>query len=351
MRAATLKFLLFLIAFALSSLGIVWIRSRVFGALNPSRKAVFVIGQGRTGSTLIGDLFNKREDFIYFFEPLRAVELYLNQSYFRLKNAEERATYGRVARKFLYNLVHCKLDKFDDGILKFHEFGQFRYRSKKLTEAPFCTQEGCTPLSAFTLNQYCQENPQLNIVIKELEFRIPDADITELWRYYYRVFVLHLVRDPRAFLSSVRKLQWFSSYHADVAKRENTFLYERCRETRNNIIRMQTIFKIDSAFSTENYKILRYEDLAVSDVAVRLGLALSIFTGTDFTNTVASFMKDRNTDKVNTSAAADPYSIYSRRISDSIRKWREEGDRVFISKVEHYCGELMTALGYEKAQW
>ena len=35
------------------------------------RKIVLIVGQGRTGSTLLGDLFNNMDDFIYFFEPLR----------------------------------------------------------------------------------------------------------------------------------------------------------------------------------------------------------------------------------------------------------------------------------------
>ena len=35
------------------------------------RKIVVVVGQARTGTTLLGDLFNNMDDFIYFFEPLR----------------------------------------------------------------------------------------------------------------------------------------------------------------------------------------------------------------------------------------------------------------------------------------
>ena len=191
----------------------------------------------------------------------------------------------------------------------------------------------------------------MNIVIKELEFRIPDANISELFRRYDRDFVLHLVRDPRAFLSSVKNLKGFLPYHADVAKRENTFLYERCRETGNNIVKMQNILKTNLEFPRENYVILKYEDLAEQDIVARLGLELSVFTGTDFTQTVTSFMKNRNTEIVSTGVAANLFSTHSKRISDSMKKWREEGDKVFISKVEHYCRELMMVLGYEKAKW
>ena len=344
------RFLL-LFPFALSGLFFVWRKSTTFGLKNPARKAFFVIGQGRTGTTLIGDFFNEREDVVYFFEPLRTVELYLNKIYFRMNNTEERFEYNRIANRFLGNLVNCKFDKFDDELLKFHEVGQFRYRSKKLTGGHFCTPEHCPVLTASALNQYCEKNPHLNIVIKELEFRIPDADITKLFRRYDRDFVLHLVRDPRAFLSSVKKLKWFLPYHAEVAKRENTFLYERCRETGNNIVKMHNVFKTNLEFPRGNYMILRYEDLADEDIIARLGLELSVFTGTDFTKTVRSLMKNRNTEKVNTGAVANPFSTHSRRVNDSIKKWREEGDKIFISKVEHYCRELMMVLGYEKAKW
>ena len=74
------------------------------------RKIVLIVGQGRTGSTLLGDLFNNMDDFIYFFEPLRYAR-HLNE----INTTDElynKKSYSPKQNKYCHN--HTKTSKNKD---------------------------------------------------------------------------------------------------------------------------------------------------------------------------------------------------------------------------------------------
>ena len=323
-----------------------------------SRKRLFIIAQGRTGSSLLGDLIDSHGDFLYFFEPLRAVERHLNISYFHLKTTDSfYGEYHRIVARFMGNLLNCRLAKEDDAILKLHDKGRFRHRSKILTQDSFCTKtEGggkrCKPLTSEVMNRYCLDNPNTNIVIKELEFRIPKASIPRLMEKRFDVQVIHLVRDPRAFLLSMKRLGWLETPGSD---HEDLFIKKRCLEVQNNIMSMALLYhqnhRSDGSVKTKRLKsryiIFQYEDFARDYEGRNLGRVLSAFLDLDFMNTTRRFYTAKFTQK--TISHGDPFSTGQRNIKASLEAWHNPKHWEYVKKVEMTCKNLMMLLDYETA--
>lgn len=337
-----------------------------------SRKRLFIIAQGRTGSSLFGDLIDSHGEFIYYFEPLRAVERHLNISYFHLKpNDPLYSKYHRTVARFLDNLMSCRLTKEDDAILILHDKGHFRHRSRILTRDPFCSKRTgkgggitCKPLTSQLMNQYCLDNPNTNIVIKELEFRIPEASILRLVETSHslhhdsNVQVIHLVRDPRSFLLSMKRLGWMETPGSDP---EHLFIKKRCLEIQNNVIRMslfyqqqkqnhhrsiyQTTITTKTSFFKNRYRIFKYEDFARENAETSLGRALSVFLGLDFVNTTRVFYSAKFTKS--SISHGDPFSTGRRNIITSLQRWRRKKHKEYVKKIEMTCKDLMILLDYE----
>lgn len=339
-----------------------------------SRKRLFIIAQGRTGSSLFGDLIDSHDDFIYFFEPLRAVERHFNISYFHLNSTHPLySKYHQTVTRFVDNLLNCRLSTDDDTILRLHDKGQFRHRSRILTKDPFCTKRrredgsgiSCKPLTSQMMNQYCLDNPNANIVIKELEFRIPEASILRLVKTHQHrlrnVKVIHLVRDPRSFLLSMKRLGWMETPGSDP---EHLFIKKRCLEIQNNIITMSLMYHQQQKHYTTSihqqtpttkkaslsarYRIFKYEDLALENAERSLGRALSTFLELDFVNTTQSFYETKFTRK-STISHSDPFSTGRRNIKASLQGWRKTEHKEYVKKIEMICKDLMLLLDYEPA--
>ena len=359
------------------------------------RRHLFIIAQGRTGSSLLGDLIDRpsKKDFLYFFEPLRAVERYLDIAYFHLNSTNDPmyTKYHNIADRFINNLLNCRFDRDDDAILKLHDEGSFRHRSKLMTQHPFCNSSAtgkgvlCESLTSKVLNQYCLDHPNTNIVIKELEFRIPEASILRILKRREDVKVIHLVRDPRSFLVSMKRLGWLDTPGSD---REDVFIEKRCLEIQNNIVKITRsdhgknvarnrrtshletpllMINGDSEIRINKksdfpkslnppilrrYKILKYEDLAQDTSGRRLGIALSEFLDLDFVADTTKFFVQKFTNKKNSSgeSAANPFSTGRRNIKDFMGGWRDAKYKNYVKKIENYCRNLMVLLDYKVSQ-
>lgn len=307
------------------------------------RNIVFIIGQARTGSTLLGDFFNQKDDVLYFFEPLRSVEVYHNISNFRLRDNSSKTLFNGKTEEFMKSILSCKYHKNQDVYLERLDYHLFRYNSKKLSSPPFCTKfkHVCKPVTSLLLNKLCL-NKNLNIVVKELEFRLPNADlsfieyISQKYGKNNRITIIHLVRDPRASFNSLKKLEWFTLNHSIYEKREDVFITERCKETIKNI----DFYGVDRNI---RYKFVKFEDIAMDPVQQ----IKAIFDSTQITfdKSTEEFVKQKTSKK--DSVITDPFSTQSRDINNIKDKWKGEASKDFLEKVEHYCGDLIKRLSYK----
>ena len=319
-----------------------------FKILSERRQVVFIIGQGRTGSTIIGSMFNQHKDVLYLFEPLRSIELHHGIENFRNKDYSNSTLYNRETQLFLTEIMGCHYDDVSKEYLKKFEKGRFRYFSKKLINPPFCKSEkkDCLDLTSLLMNKLCNET-NLRIFVKELEFRIPNTDISFL-QYLSKlrekendVYIVHLVRDPRAFLLSMKKVGWYKEKHSIREKTEEVYIKSRCLETLKNI---EYFIKNNAEQSRYflKYTVLRYEDFATNPVTI--AKRLHGFVGIKFSDPVKNYVYEKTNGKKQRNF--DPYTSGSRNISAVKNNWRREGNLQFIMKVQNSCRKLMTILGY-----
>ncbi|XP_072027801.1 carbohydrate sulfotransferase 1-like [Amphiura filiformis] len=79
------------------------------GSVNSSAVSVIILAQYRTGSTFIGQLFNKNPELFYIFEPLKAVEN-LDDINGQLQN------YENTTAKLLERILRCEFSERPAGV-------------------------------------------------------------------------------------------------------------------------------------------------------------------------------------------------------------------------------------------
>lgn len=306
------------------------------------RKVVFIVGQGRTGSSLLAEMFNQHDEFIYFFEPLRAIEHSMNFANFQNRDPTRRDFYQKEVKEFLKDIMNCQYRKQHDKYLSLLDKGSFRYNSRKLTAPPFCegVRRNCHRINATLMNELCTNNNTLKIAIKELSFRLPNKEIRylESLASYGKMYLINIVRDPRAYLHSMKRLGWYFDNHKEYARREEFYLAERCVETKRNIeFGIQTL-----QTHSIRYTILRYEDLSRTNIT-QLGNGLSRLLKLNLLDHAISYFADKTHGKNNN---GDPYSTNSRNIVKAINNWRNKVNFAFVRKVQYTCDDVMRLLGY-----
>lgn len=66
-----------------------------------SRKNIIIVSHGRSGSTLMGDIFNHHPSMFYMYEPLQTAQRVLKQT-------DQNMSYRSIAEKLLTGIFDCK---------------------------------------------------------------------------------------------------------------------------------------------------------------------------------------------------------------------------------------------------
>ena len=328
-------------------------RHRSLHTSGNNRKVVFILAQGRTGSTLLGDLFNKLDEFIYFYQPLyRAVRIDGSTVVRILTDPITREEYDRRAKVLLEDILNCRYRKFTDNILVQHR------------EAFRCTSEnkGCEAINHTLIHALCKGNGisdidigTPNIVIKELATHLPTNNIEFLRGLHLRgnvpLHVIHLGRDPRTYLTSHKRWHWLANnQHRVPGRRQGIYIVQRCKETEDNIRAALAIKRNSRERKTKDetflrYTLLRYEDIAINPI--KEGMRLSRFLELNITNHIVAYFMSKTR---NTTSRGDPHagtSTTARDIMYIVNKWRYESDMHFVDSVQFACEKVMRVLGYK----
>ncbi|CAN0174512.1 carbohydrate sulfotransferase 4-like [Lampetra fluviatilis] len=183
----------------------------------PPRTNTLILSSWRSGSSFLGQLFNQHPGVFYLMEPMKHIWTKLSQS-------RESALRG-ATRDLLRSLSAC-----DETAFQFYIDNPRRLNSLFMfhTSAALCTVPACPAEAAAAANtsagipcwQSCGSAPfegigraceqRRHMVIKSVRF----FDISSLRPLVadpaVRLKIIHLVRDPRAVLSSRRKLNGYS---------------------------------------------------------------------------------------------------------------------------------------------
>ena len=323
---------------------------------------VIIVAHGRSGSSFFGGIFNAHPDFFFIYEPLNYLKKIVDQK------SEE---FMDSTADLINAIFKCNFE--NDTFLEIISRGSHhRASSRPLVSPPFCksTYEEaihfvanlkwklCSGrIGATVLNNICRKYS--NIATKILLENIVPADLS--WILYITdshfvpsslsqlqptvrasdheieppVYVLYLVRDPRAMIYSRNKLGWL------VPRQNAAFAFES-GEADNNVRKVCDTIELNlGAFlrHPRRIKLVRYEELATNPERVVRNLFSELHISPS--KEVFRWIYNKTHGPVELSALS-----LSRNANVSINAWREKISDKLLEIIEMRCERVMKYLGY-----
>ena len=318
-------------------------------AMAVKRSNLLILSQGRSGSSLLGELFNANPNVFYVFEPLHTARKFLESSTY-IDN--KSANYSKFCQLVLDSFFRCSFTGIGNTLPEFSR-SMFRLRSRALTGDLLCNGKKkprhtadlknpkiCTTLTTAMLNKACSSHK--HTTVKVLTSRIPNKTVESIRGLLeeqtsgYDLKIVHLIRDPRAVVYSWVASNWIPNY---TDPNFPLRVHQIC-EPIEKILRL--------GFSSPSWlknrlKVIRYEDLTTNTTLV--ARQLYRFLGFDWSVDVERLIPKlhRNPSK---SQSKNPYSLY--RNASVVQKMWKEGPETLIRVTEEICGDLMDIMGYQK---
>ena len=183
-----------------------------------SRRNIIIVSHGRSGSSLMGDIFNHHPSVFYMYEPLQAPERITKKANLT------KTTYSDLVEEFIRGLFRCKFQhpRILEDIQKYYRKPDHPRISQAIASPPLCPYKPtdtrwdpklCQPITSESLGSVCKDNYNLT-VIKVLMSRIPENSIKTILNLCSPLEnanckVVFLVRDPRAVIPSSRSVNFF----------------------------------------------------------------------------------------------------------------------------------------------
>ena len=314
-----------------------------------ARRNIIIVSHGRSGSSLMGDIFNHHPSVFYMYEPLQTVDRVL-------KKVSTNMNYHVLAENFLTSVFRCKFDQpqISEDIERFYRKSKHPRVSQAIASPPLCPYKPtdhrwdpslCPPMTSESLGSSCKENYDLT-VIKVLVPRIPENSIktvlTACKPLDVDCKVIFLIRDPRAVIASSRNVGFFIEGR-DLARRSTRhFSYWRCKETEDNL---EFIRKLPDSLRNR-IKLQRYEDLAYDPLKALSGLYE--FAGLPVLESVRTWLNEttKQTREDCNEMDGEPATCTKDDAWAAANRWRWMVNPHEIDIIEHYCRGVMRLMGY-----
>ncbi|XP_077148680.1 carbohydrate sulfotransferase 4-like [Ranitomeya variabilis] len=312
---------------------------------------VLIISSWRSGSSLLGQIFNHHENVFYLFEPGHAV-------WMKFRN-ESSELLNYAVRDLLHSFFTCDFSPLQHYLPKggkyISEIGFFA-ESRALCTPPACTayipSEGYNRQACFLRCVNSSMDKMLNmcqmyshVVMKTV--RILDLSILLplLRDPNLNLRIIHLVRDPRAVALSRKSF---------VLNIENRILLKNEVVSKNRNITISNVMaKIckaqadinllarSSKFLNDRYMVIRHEDLA--RYPVESMRQMFDFAELQITKDMEQWMHNITHEEIPGPALFMPFSRVSLKV---IEKWRTAADFDFVHQVQLMCKGSMRVFGY-----
>lgn len=309
------------------------------------RKVILILAQGRSGTSLLGDLFDRDTNAFYMFEPLLVIERLNGIIHFELEDESAEQFYNNESKALLTSLMTCHPNPtFQKYMKNYDDYGS-RTRTSAFWRQPFCKKyaKQCRRMEGSLVEIVCR-NLTNYTVMKELEFRIPGWNMKMLIELANSLGVdlkiIHLVRDPRSYLSSQMKLGWFFDDTNITARKTDLYTKSRCDETLRYIKEIE-INKDEYKYKMK-YFLIRYEDLIDSP---KLYLKkLDDFIQIDVYNRSISWFQEVTNTKG--SGYTNRYQNGPRNATLVKNAWKKHISKNLMHAIRTHCSKLMERLGY-----
>ena len=305
------------------------------------KQILLIVGHGRSGSTLLANIFNQSPRVFYIFEPLHGVQRMYGRN---------NVDYDNVA---LHTLMEIFLCRFNDTKLNQEVSRFYRFNSKALSSPPFCKYDAadtrwnastCRPVEQKLLESVCKTKYDIT-VLKILMDRIPWGSIGALFEACVisgvECKVIHLIRDSRPVVFSSRRVSFFKELDRITKPSLREFVYKICHLTEQNLELVRNF----NPSLRKRYRLIRYEDLSMEPL--KFLYELYAFAGLEVSNSVVEWLRRATKPSVTDLKKEERNAVSSvRNSSEILNRWRLNADPCEVHLIERYCRPVMNLMGY-----
>lgn len=321
------------------------------GVPRGTRSNILILAYHRSGSSFLGEMFNRNPEVFYLFEPVHPIDVFLG--------AHRRfpLLYDTLVRQLLDTIFKCSFNKHPFFVNTLTT-SSFRLKSQILSSPTLCDSRVtstkmhlCQRINATLLTKLCRSRP--HTVIKTIRVNNWDnldflADPSPLRDTPPSLKVIYLVRDPRAIIAS--RVSWFlrnltriwennatdekAAIKFAVMKHIRTMSAKLCGQMYSDINNWEKRTALGKPYAA-----IRYEDAAERPLdAYR---EIYEFAGLAQSEHVTKWLEE------NTKSDSNPdYYSTSRNSSAAAHKWRQTMPMILVAQVQKECSEVLSILGY-----
>lgn len=299
------------------------------------RHNIVIMAYKRSGSSFVGEFFNQHPDVMFFYEPV-----------FFLKPLERHHgnIYKTLSRHLLRTIFTCNFEENPYFVSQLSD-SSFRMHTRQLSEPlSMCPTKienldnvgnECKRLDVRTMTDMCHSHR--HIVIKSIRIEdldelaeIGKPDIEAPWNI---LKIVHLVRDPRAIISSRAHLEgqkWkINNYRRNARALCTKMLKDLKAGTSRDYNGM--------------YNVVRYEDIVTHQESATRDLFH--FSNLPMANKVLKWLRENDRRQHNDYAFST-----AKNKTIPMNRWRVENKLKVIRIIEQECSIVMALLGYTKVK-
>lgn len=329
--------------------------------LKKSRKQILIVTEYRSGSSFIGETFNKNYNLFYLFEPL------ILTAYPEIGNKLFEMDVAASQKMIKEYFVDCKLPNPNE-ILTDEQYARaeearvgvwndckrqnlcFQYRQDVFRQQPFCPEaylqenamgvsyrQKCGPVKLEVAQELCKKSDATTAKVIRLE-RLSELKET-VQKYAKDLKIMYYVRDPRGLAESRFGNNW--KWNAKNMHRLDNI----CIRYKEN---MKYLNSPESKWLKENgrFFVLRYEDFGLNPFKISEDIYDYYDIDKRGYDGVVDYFKISTEYNMDTKLAKTMWTT-QRNSSQTVLRWREYVNWEGVEKVQNECGEeVMKWLGY-----
>ncbi|XP_056243917.1 carbohydrate sulfotransferase 1-like isoform X1 [Seriola aureovittata] len=333
------------------------------------RKHILLFATTRSGSSFTGQLLNQHPGIFYVFEPLYHVQQAFTNSSSRLRRSLDRRALLGAYRDLLLNLYTCDLHFMENYIRpepQDHVTSSFFRRSSShaLCSPPVCLEGGDAAASDPPDETWCPKKcGALNLTLASVSclsrghvaiktVRVPEVGdlrtLTEDPRLDLKI--IHLVRDPRAILTS-RIMAFSDQFRAwkiwNATGRQPRYVdLSQITSTCKDMVASAETGLQRPAWLRGRYLLVRYEDLAFNpkDKATEIYR----FVGLEMEHRVRMWIAKNTNSNVSSPSEWNYRYSTTRDSRATAESWRLRLGFDIVRTVQNLCNDTLALLGYKQ---
>ena len=293
----------------------------------------------------MGNMFNLHPDVFYLYEPLNTLRREIDTNEWRALQKPNNDAYRQDFSTLLRDLFTCGFDEERTIELTFPEWAR-EYNA---------WYDSSTPLNKESLRKACKARKIT--VTKIMQTRLPrEGGIRELEQVCrsdpikFDCFIVHLIRDPRAVLSSLIPRRFFMEGPVSNLFTQTPMSPEGIKLLKENsqtlcALVLENLDHVHAEWSNwfkSRYVLVRYEDI-ISNIS-KASSDMYKYFGLPMVDIITNWIKGIPPPGRRTSRYLA--LVISKTDTSSIEKWRFREKPSLVSLFEEACSPLMKIVGY-----